>query len=140
MSLITDFLARKAFVVVGASASREKFGNKVLRWYILNNRPVIPVHPSLLEIEGVKCQKSIESAISSFNHDQRDSIGVHFIVPPKVALPYLEECKSLGIKYVWLQPGVESSESVDFGVKNEMKMLHSGPCILRDVYPQSHHL
>lgn len=46
------FLAGSPHAVVGASRNRDKYGNKVLRAYLQNERAVFAVHPSLDEIEG----------------------------------------------------------------------------------------
>lgn len=43
--LITRFLEGGPFAVVGASADRAKFGNKVLRRLMDDGRTVSPVHP-----------------------------------------------------------------------------------------------
>ena len=50
--LIDIFLDAEAYGVVGASANRDKYGNKVLRCYIQNGYRVIPVNPKEKEIEG----------------------------------------------------------------------------------------
>ena len=45
------FLASKAFGVVGASKSRDKYGNKVLRCYLQHGREAIPVNPRETSVE-----------------------------------------------------------------------------------------
>ena len=50
---INKFLEGKRFAVVGASANREKYGNKVLRVYQQNKLDVVPVNPAGGEIEGL---------------------------------------------------------------------------------------
>ena len=42
---IKEFLAGEKYAVVGASPKREKYGNKVLRCYLQNDRTAVPVHP-----------------------------------------------------------------------------------------------
>ena len=42
---ITAFLAGSPHAVVGASALRTKYGNKVLRAYLQHERPVFAVNP-----------------------------------------------------------------------------------------------
>ena len=48
---IASFLQAPAFGVVGASAKRHKYGNKVLRCYLQNNHKAIPVNPVEANIE-----------------------------------------------------------------------------------------
>ena len=41
----TLFITSARFAVVGASKDENKFGTKVLRWYLERNKPVTPIHP-----------------------------------------------------------------------------------------------
>lgn len=45
MTLADKFIKSPRFAVIGASTSRSKYGNKVLRWYQTHGLTVIPVHP-----------------------------------------------------------------------------------------------
>ena len=45
--------------VIGASADREKFGNKCVRAYVSKGYVVFPVNPKQDIIEELKCYKSI---------------------------------------------------------------------------------
>ncbi|RMF43491.1 MAG: CoA-binding protein, partial [Deltaproteobacteria bacterium] len=56
---IAKFLAAQAFGVVGASTNPAKYGNKVLRCYLQNQRRVVPVNPVAETIEGLPCVKSV---------------------------------------------------------------------------------
>ena len=47
-------LEQKTVIVVGASRSRDKFGNKAVRAYQSQGHRVIPINPSAEEIEGLK--------------------------------------------------------------------------------------
>ncbi len=50
---IDAFLAGTSHAVVGASPDRSKYGNRVLRAYLQNNRKVWAVNPNADEVEGV---------------------------------------------------------------------------------------
>lgn len=39
------FISSKSFAVLGASADRSKYGNKVLLWYQSHGLDVVPIHP-----------------------------------------------------------------------------------------------
>ena len=56
---IEKFFTSPAFGVVGASANRDKYGNKVLRCYQMNNKTVIPVNQRETEVEGIACVASV---------------------------------------------------------------------------------
>ena len=74
---INKFLEGQRFAVVGASANREKYGNKVLRVYQQNKLDVVPVNPSGGEIEGLTAYADLASVPGTID-------GVSIITPPKV--------------------------------------------------------
>ncbi|KAJ3207912.1 hypothetical protein HDU67_007128 [Dinochytrium kinnereticum] len=122
-----SFFAHSHYAVVGASADRAKFGNKVLRWYIDNKLDVIPVNPKSPEIESIPAVTSL----AGLTNPSKTSVSV--ITPPAVTLGVLREALSLGIPAIWLQPGCESPEVRDFidkEIGNKMVVLLGGPCIL----------
>ncbi|MFK7789564.1 MAG: CoA-binding protein, partial [Phycisphaeraceae bacterium] len=58
---VDAFLNGEPFAVIGASTNREKYGNKVLRVYQQNNKPVYPINPRAEEIEGLKAYPDLAS-------------------------------------------------------------------------------
>ncbi|KAJ1665817.1 hypothetical protein IW140_002898 [Coemansia sp. RSA 1813] len=117
------FFSSKAFAVVGASADRSKYGNKVLRWYIDNKLPVTPINPKADEIEGLQCKKTLSDLPST-------ELSISVITPPQVSLRVLEEAARLGIRHIWFQPGSEPEGFRDFAAKNGIHAIGNGPCIL----------
>jgi len=97
---------KKAYAIVGASANREKYGNKVLMNLKMKGFEVIPVNPKGGEIEGMKAYASLTDAIMEKNIDV-----VVFVIPPKLTIAVLEEMKTLGLNDAWFQPGSESEEA-----------------------------
>lgn len=120
---IEEFLQAKAFGVVGASADRFKYGNRVLRCYLQNGKRVIPVNPRVEEIEGVKCVASVADL-----PDDVTSISV--ITPPAVTEQVVEQAARKGIKNVWMQPGTESPKAVAFCRERGINVIADGSCIL----------
>lgn len=120
---ITNFLASPSFAVVGASPDRTKYGNKVLRCYIQNQRPVVPVHPSADEVEGLKAVKNLTAL-------GRSDVGVSIITPPPVTLKVVEEAIKLGITRLWMQPGAESDQAITLAEENGIEVIAGGPCVL----------
>ncbi|KAJ2400001.1 hypothetical protein GGI23_002311 [Coemansia sp. RSA 2559] len=119
----TAFFSSKAFAVVGASADRSKYGNKVLQWYIDNKLPVTPINPKVDEIEGLKCSKSLSDIPVS-------ELSVSVITPPQVSRHVLEEAAALGIRHMWFQPGSEPPEFKELANKHGIQAIGDGPCIL----------
>ena len=117
------FFASKAFGVVGASANRDKYGNKVLRVYMQHNMRVIPVNPKEKEIEGIPCVTAIPDLPPEVK-----SISV--ITPPAVTEQVVVMAIAKGIENIWMQPGAESSVAVDNCRKNNINVIADGSCIL----------
>ena len=120
---IEQFLAASTFGVVGTSANREKYGNKVLRCYQQNNRQVIPVHPTETQIEGIDCVASVADLPDGVN-----SISV--ITPPKITEKVVEQAVAKGIQNIWMQPGAESPAAVRFCQEQGLNVIADGTCLL----------
>lgn len=120
---IQQFLAGRRFAVVGASVDREKYGNKVLRAYLQNQRDVVPVNPSAGEIEGVPAYANLAAIPDAID-------GVSIVTPPKVTEKVVEEALARGIKNIWLQPGAESQPAIEAARRAGANVIAGGPCVL----------
>ena len=120
---IRQFLTSTVIGVVGASADRSKFGNKVLRCYQRNGRQVIPVNPAQPEIEGLKSVPSVAELPAEVN-----SISV--ITPPQVTEKVVEQAVAKGIKNIWLQPGAGSDQAVQYCREQGVNLIADGSCVL----------
>lgn len=120
---IDAFLSGEPFAVVGASTNRAKYGNKVLRVYQQNDKPVYPINPRADEIEGLKSYPDLAS-LPVVPH------GVSIITPPTITEQVVEEAVSLGIKHLWMQPGAESAKAVSYARENGVNVVAYGACAL----------
>ncbi len=120
---IEQFLAAAAFAVVGASANRDKFGNKILQCYQQSGRKVTPVHPVEKQIEGLECASSVAEL-----EDGIDSISV--VTPPQITEKVVDQSIARGIKNIWMQPGAESAVAVKKAEKNGLNVIADGSCLL----------
>ncbi len=120
---VERFLAAPAFGVAGASANRDKFGNKVLRCYLQNNRRVIPVNPGEAMIEGV-------AAVASISDLPADVKSVSFITPPAVTEKLVPLAIERGVENIWMQPGAQSSAAVSLCKEKGVNVIADGSCIL----------
>ena len=98
---IEAFLEAPVFAVAGASRNRSKYGNKVLRCYLQNDRRVIPLNPGCSEGEGQTCYHTLSTVPESI-----ESLSI--ITPPHVTEGLVSEAIDQGVKNVWMQPGAES--------------------------------
>jgi len=120
---IRMFLAAGSFGVVGASADRSKYGNKVFRCYQMNGREVIPVNPKESIIEGVGTVATVSEL-----PDGVESISI--ITPPHVTEKVVSEAVARGIKNIWMQPGAESQAAVKTCLENGINVIADGSCLL----------
>ena len=120
---INAFLDGSPFAVVGASADRSKYGNKVLRVYQQNDKEVHPVNPKGGEIEGLTAYESLAD-LPEVPH------AISVITPPNVTESIVEQAAELGIKHVWMQPGAESQRAVDLAREADINAIPGDACIL----------
>ena len=120
---IQQFLASPAFGVVGASANRHKYGNKVLRCYQQHGRKVIPVNPNAAEIEGIPCAATISDL-------PPDVESISMITPPEVTAKLVPLALERGIKNIWMQPGAEHPDAVALCRKQGINVIADGSCVL----------
>jgi len=117
------FLQSPEFAVIGASSSRGKYGNKVLRCYLQNGKTVYAVNPREKVIEGLKVIQSLNLLPDTVN-----SISV--VTPPIVTEQIVTDAIKKGIKNIWLQPGAESDRSIKKCIVHGINIISGGPCIL----------
>jgi len=121
--LIQKFLdKRNVFAVVGASRNPEKYGHQVFKDLMKAGYKVYPINPNADEILGVKCYPSLKDL-----PEKPDVIDL--VVPPQITEKVIRECKELGIKMIWMQPGSESEDAIKFCKENGMDVVH-GVCVM----------
>lgn len=120
---IRAFLDGSPHAVVGASTSRTKYGNRVLRVYLQNDRPVYPVNPNADSVEGLPAYPDLAS-LPEVPH------GISIITPPPVTERVMAEAASLGIAHAWMQPGAESAAAVAAGEAAGMSVIGGDACLL----------
>ena len=120
---IEEFLRGEPHAVVGASANRAKFGNKVFRAYQRAGRPVFAVHPSAEKIEGQTAYPDLASLPQSV-------YGISIITPPEITERIVEEAGQLGIVHLWMQPGAQSDRSVAIAQQFGMNFIAGDACLL----------
>ena len=117
------FLAGSPHAVVGASANRNKYGNKVLRAYLQNGRAVYPVHPSASTVEGVPAYPDLQSLPVPI-------YGVSFITPSTITEQIIEQAVALGIQHLWMQPGAESTRAIEIAASQQINVIGGTGCVL----------
>ena len=111
-SATTFFQSTLVKAVVGASADRDKFGNKVLRSYIENKMSCVPINKKTKEIEGLPTVESLttlQKQLPFMGASSMSQVGVSLITPPGVTKLIIEEAYSLGVRSFFLQPGTSDA-------------------------------
>lgn len=120
---IQAFLEAGPFAVVGASADRDKYGNKVLRCYQQHGKEVYPINPKAPEVEGLKAYPSLAALPVKVP-------AISVITPPAATEQVVREAHAAGVKHVWMQPGAESDEAIRTAEALGMSVIAGGPCLL----------
>ncbi|MCR4368984.1 MAG: CoA-binding protein [archaeon] len=94
-----------SIAILGASANREKFGNKCVRAYKKLGWEVFPINPKEEKIEGVKCYPNLLALAQ-----RPDRVSVY--LPPKITQSLIAQFKDAGIDEVILNPGAQSDELI----------------------------
>jgi len=120
---IQSFLASEAFAVVGASADRSKYGNKVLRCYQQHGKTVYPINPMAPEVEGLKAYPSLAALPAKVP-------AISVITPPAATEQVVREAAAAGVKHIWMQPGAESGAAIRTAEALGLSVIAGGPCLL----------
>ncbi len=120
--IINGFLLNNKIAVAGSFKNQEKYAYVILNELLRQGYEPVPVNPNYPEVEKLKCYKSVS--------DLPDEVlAVNIVTPPDITRRLVEECLHKGIQYVWLQPGAESDDAIEFCRKNGMKVIFD-TCIL----------
>ena len=93
----------KTVAILGASADRNKFGNKAVRAFRQQGYTIYPVNPKETQIEGIPCFQKLSDVPVRL-----EMVSVY--LPPAVLLKVLPEIAAKGCDELWLNPGTESEE------------------------------
>lgn len=114
--LISDFVNRRVWAVVGASHDPRKFGYQVFRSLRDAGYEVYPVNPKGGELEGAEVYRSLADL------PQPPEV-IDVVVPPAVTEQVVREAHELGLTRVWMQPGAESEASVLYCREHGMQVV-----------------
>ena len=86
--------------VIGASADRNKYGNKALRAFRKRGYTVVPINPNEKKVEGIQAYASVVDYPKGI-----DEATVY--VPGDIGVGVMDELAKKGISKVWLNPGAD---------------------------------
>lgn len=120
---VAAFFAVGSFAVVGASADRGKYGNKVLRCYQQHGLPVVGVHPKLSVCEGA----AVHASLAAIPGAPR---AVSVVAPPAAAAAIVQDAIAAGCRHLWFQPGAEEAGAIATARAAGLSVIADGPCVL----------
>jgi len=123
------FLDKKNTIgFIGATIQKDKWGYKKYKEIKNAGFDVYPINPKYSEIDGNRCFSSLKE-LTEFLNGKPDFVIT--IVPPKITEKIVEQCRNLGIDKIWMQPGSESKNAIDFCKDNGIEVIHN-ICIVVD--------
>jgi uncharacterized protein len=124
---VENFLAQKTIAIVGVSRNERKFGTAAYKELKVKGYKVYPVNPNMNEVNGEKCYSNL--------HDLPEKPGGVFIsVKADETEKVVKEAAGLNINNIWMQPGSESIEAIEYCKKNNINVVHN-ECILMFAEP-----
>ncbi len=99
-------LHEKEIAVVGVSPVETKYGHKIFKELVKHDFKVCGINPAGGEIMGKRIYRNLREL-------ERNPDLVITVVPPPVTEKIVEECRKIGIKEIWMQPGSESQAAVE---------------------------
>ena len=100
--------------VIGVSDRPEKFGYRIFNDLMAAGYKVTGVNPRGIEVEGRKLFKNLKDISPKPEF-------VVTVVPSSVTEKVVDDCRDLGIREIWMQPGSESALAIkkakDYGIK-----------------------
>ena len=118
---IEEAMDKKTWAVVGATDNPEKYGCKIFKKLKQMGYKVYPVNPNYDSLQGEKCYPNISSL-------PEVPEVVNMVVAPKHGIKVIEEAGTLGVKYIWLQPGTVNNEIITLAEEKGIKTIQA--CVL----------
>jgi predicted CoA-binding protein len=115
--LLSDFVGRRVWAVVGASQDPSKFGYRVFRNLQQAGYTVFPVNPKGGELLGVQVYRSLAEL------PQPPEV-VDAVVQPHVTEKVVQEMHDLGLPRVWMQPGSESDVAIAYCREHGIQVVY----------------
>jgi predicted CoA-binding protein len=123
-NLIQEFINQRVWAVVGASTDPDKYGNQIFRTLRDAGYTVYGVNARGGILEGQRLYRTLADLPES-------PAVVDTVVPPKVTEQIVQQCAALGIDRVWMQPGSESQQAIDYCQEHGIKVVHHACAMIR---------
>ena len=103
---IEEFKEKKTWAVVGSVHDHEKYAYKIYNFLKRKGYKVYPVDPSGDMVDEEKSYKTLTDL-------PEIPEAVDMVINPIKGSKFVDEANTLGIKYIWFQPGAESNDIIE---------------------------
>ena len=115
---IREFLTKKKIAVVGSLKNESKVAYRIVQDLLCRGYELYPVNPNKKEVLGLKVYPSVK--------DLPDEVeAVDLVTPPAATEKIVRDCKDKGFDIVWMQPGAESAEAIEYCKDNGITCIHT---------------
>lgn len=108
--------------LVGATDNPSKYGHIIYHDLMRKGYRVLPVNPRRETVGG-------DPAYATVADLPEPPTIVNFVIPPRFTLHVLKQCRELDLMNVWLQPGAESPEVLEYIQQHGFNYL-ANACIM----------
>ena len=135
----TPMLNAQKWIVVGDVLNPSKPAHTIVQHLSQRQRHVYPINPRLKDADLPSLIHSHEGK-SEFEHAVSNSLGsaegkgvevLDLCIAPTVGLGIVQQAKALGVSKVFIQPGAESEDILQWCRQNDVE-VHQG-CVLREM-------
>lgn len=110
--------------VIGVSQNPTKYGHKIFKDLLDAKYNVTGVNPRGEKILGQRIFTEL------FYVKPKPELVIS-VVPPEITMHVIEQCMELEIDKIWMQPGSESDEAIEFAKEIDMEVV-ANACIMVD--------
>ncbi len=134
-AIIEKFVGDKNIALIGVSTNKQKFGNFLLHELTQRGYTVFPVHPTLAEVEGIKCYPDAKALPGYVTN-------LILVVNPLATEQIIPQLKDSPIQRVWMHRGVgrgsASAVAIEACRKNGLEVVY-GFCPMMFFSPSGMH-
>lgn len=123
-----NYNKQTTIAVVGVSHDASKYGNRVFTDLVKAGYSVAGTNPKGGDVAGKNLYSSLEELVS--DSDEPPELAI-FVVPPEIGITVIANAKDLGITNVWLQPGAESEEIIEYAQEHNIHLVDN-QCFMTD--------
>ena len=123
-TLIRKFTEQQTWAVVGVSTNPDKYGHKILLDLDAAGYHVYGINIRGGQVKGHELYRSLADL------PVKPQV-VDIVVPPAQTIHIVRECARLGLLQVWMQPGAESEQAIQFCHENGIEVVHGACAMIR---------